>query len=114
MEVPEVKKVWLFDRLKHSVTLLASPADIQLREVPIFGHKADELFFCFEHWRKRALCSFQSEMKVDQLFCLDSIQQVFAKMGRECWSDDGLRNSAEWRDVRRLSSKTLGVFGWLR
>ncbi|MGB8325380.1 MAG: hypothetical protein WCE52_20645 [Candidatus Acidiferrum sp.] len=114
MESHEVKRIWLFDRLKDSVALLAAPPDIQLREMPISGRKADELFLRFDHWRMKVVGTFQSEIAADQLFCLDSIQQVFLKMGRECWSDDGLNNSAEWNHVRRLSTQTLEVFGWSR
>jgi hypothetical protein len=113
MEVLKANRAWLLGRLKHSLQLLAAPSDIQLQEVPPFGRKADELYLCFDHWRSKVMGSFPSDIATDQRSHLDSMEQIFMSMGRDCWTDDGVNNSAEWMHVRLLSSKTLQTFGWL-
>jgi hypothetical protein len=113
MDVLEPNRDWLLGRLKRSLKLLAAPADIQLRTVPPFGHKAGELYMSFNHWRVKVIGSFPSEIAIDQRFLLDSMERTFRGMGRECWTDDGVSSSPEWEHVRLLSSKTLQTFGWL-
>ncbi len=113
MEVDTANRAWLLGRLKHSLRILAAPAEIQLRGVSAFGRKADELYLSFEHWRARVMVSFPSEIAIDQRSLLDSMEKHFTGMGRECWTDSGVANSAEWEQVRHLSSKTLRAFGWL-
>ena len=110
MEVVTANRAWLLGRLKHSLEILAAPAEIQLREASASGHKADELFLRFEHWRSKVMGSFSSEIAIDQRFLLESMERTFTGMGRECWTDDGVSNSAEWEHVRLLSRKTLGTF----
>jgi hypothetical protein len=113
MEVVLANRAWLLGRLKHSLQILAAPADIQLREVSASSNKADQLYLKFEHWRSKVMSSFASEIEADQQSLLDSMERTFTRMGRECWTDDGVTNSAEWKDVRLLSRKTLKTFGWL-
>ena len=113
MQLLMADKAWVFDRLKHSLELLAAPPNIQLRVVPAFGYRADELYLSFDHWSAKLLSSFQSELATEQLYYLDSLQQIFVQMGHDCWTDSGVAASAEWERVRHLSSKTLQAFGWL-
>jgi len=112
MEIPKANRAWLLGRLKHSLEILAAPADFQLRAVPPFGHKACQLYMSFNHWRVKVVASFPSEIAMDQRFLLDSMERIFRGMGRECWTDDGVSSSPEWKYVRLLSSKTLQTFGW--
>ena len=113
MELVMADKAWVFDRLKRSLQLLAAPPDIQLRVVPAFGYRADELFLSFDHWRAKLLDNFQSELAAEQLSCLDCLQEIFVEMGHECWTDNGVHDSAEWKRVRQLSDQTLRAFGWV-
>jgi len=113
MELVTADKAWVFDRLKHSLQLLAAPPDIQLRVVPAFGYRADELFLSFDHWRAKLLDNFQSELAAEQLSCLDCLQETFVRMGHECWTDNGVHDSTEWQRVRQLSDRTLRAFGWV-
>jgi hypothetical protein len=113
MEVLKPNRDWLLGRLKHSLEILAAPADIQLRAVPPFGHKAGELYMSFNHWRVKVVGSFHSEIAMDQRLLLDSMERTFRGMGQECWTDDGVSSSPKWEHVRLLSSKTLQTFGWL-
>jgi hypothetical protein len=113
MEVLMANKAWVFDRLKHSLELLAAPPEIQLRVVPPFGYRADELYLSFEHWRMQVLGNFQSDLEADQVSGLDSLQQIFVQMSQDFWTDGAIASSAEWRHVRHLSSQTLEAFGWV-
>jgi len=108
----DAKKVWLFGRLKHSLRLLASQAEIQFRELPTFCNKSDELFISYNNWRMALMGNFQSEITAQQLSCLEAIQQQFGRMGRESWTDGAVNNSAEWEQIRRLSSAALEAFRW--
>jgi hypothetical protein len=112
IEMHIANRVWLFGRLKHSLQLLATQADIQLRELPDFCHKSDQLFLSFNNWRTALAANFKSEMTADQLSCIDAIQQTFVRMGRESWTDDAVSNSLEWKKIRHLSTITLESFGW--
>jgi len=103
----------VFNRLKHSLELLAAPPEIQLRVVPAFGYRADELFLSFDHWRNKLLVGFQSELENDQITSLDSLQELFVRMGNDCWTESGVHDSAEWKDVRQLSHEALKAFGWV-
>jgi hypothetical protein len=113
MEVLMANKTWVFERLKHSLELLAAPPEIQLRVVPSFGYRADELYLSFDHWRMKVLGSFQSELEEEQLSGLDSLQQIFVQMDQGFWTDAAIVASAEWRHVRHLSGETLQAFGWV-
>jgi hypothetical protein len=113
MELLVADKALVFGRLKHSLQLLAAPPDIQLRVVPAFGYRADELYLSFEHWRSKLLVHFESELQADQLSCLGSLQKIFVEMNHECWTDSGVAGSLEWQNVRSLSAQTLKAFGWL-
>jgi hypothetical protein len=99
----DAKKVWLFGRLKHSLQLLASQAEIQFRELPTFCNKSDELFISCSNWRMALMGNFQSEITAQQLSCHEAIQQQFGRMGRESWTDGEVNNSAEWKQIRQLS-----------
>jgi hypothetical protein len=72
-----------------------------------------ELYLSFDNWRMQVLANFQFELAADQLFCLDSLQEIFAKMGRDCWTDSGVLDAAEWKNVRQLSSRAWDAFGWI-
>ena len=113
MDVLKPNRDWLLGRLKHSLEILAAPADIQLRTVPSFGHRAGQLYMSFNHWRSRVVGYCPCEIGVGQRALLDSMERTFTDMSQECWTDNGVSSSPEWEHVRLLSSKTLQSFGWL-
>jgi hypothetical protein len=113
MELLFANRSLVFDRLKHSLELLAAPPEIQLRVVPAFGYRADELYLSFDHWRNKLLVNFQSELAAEQRTSLDSLQELFGRMGNDCWTDSGVHESTEWKDVRQLSFQALKAFGWV-
>jgi hypothetical protein len=111
LELFVTNKSLVFSRLKLSLELLAAPPEIQLHFVPDFGYRADELYLGFDQWRSQLLANFHSELAADQLNSLNSIQEVFILMDQRCWNDTAVADSAEWKNVRRLSATALGAFG---
>jgi hypothetical protein len=110
-----IDRLGIFERLRHSIQLLACPAEIQLSLLPSFVCKADELALDFDHWRLVAVSNFRSELTASQLACLDAIEGRLSElthMGSEHWSDDALRESTEWRGLRALATAALASFGW--
>src|SRR3981189_3109066 len=63
----------VFNRLKHSLELLAAPSDFQLRVAPGFGYRADALYIGFDHWRMKVLGNFESELASAALSCVRSL-----------------------------------------
>ena len=110
-----VDRLAIFERLKHSVQLLACPPEIQLKTLPRFVCKADELALDFELWREVVLDNFRSELSTDQMCCIESIDQGLSqltRMGPECWTEEAVRKSEEWKLVRTLAADALDSFGW--
>jgi hypothetical protein len=110
-----VYRLGIFERLKHSIQLLACPPEVQLNLLPSFVCKADELALDFDHWRDVALRNFRSELTVDQLSCLDAIGRRFSeltRMGSEHWTEIAVRESTEWQGIRVLAGAALASFGW--
>jgi len=56
--VQTVDRLGVFDRLKHSIQLLACSPETQLKMLPQFVGKAEELALDFDHWREVALDNF--------------------------------------------------------
>jgi hypothetical protein len=105
----------IFERLKHSIQLLACSPEIQLKMLPQFVRKADELALDFDHWREVALDNFRSELTSHQLSCLDAIDSTLSELtrvGTESWTEDAVRESGEWKAVRTLAVAALDSFGW--
>jgi hypothetical protein len=55
----EVNRLWLFERLKHSLQLLACPPEIQLGKFPDFVHAPDELALDFDDFRMAFVSNFE-------------------------------------------------------
>ena len=91
-----IDRLGTFERLKHSLQLLACPAEVQLNLLPSFVCKADELALGFNQWRLVAVDNFRSELTASQLSCLDAIDGSLSEltnMGSEHWTDDAVRTS---------------------
>jgi hypothetical protein len=110
-----IDRLGIFERLKHSIQLLACPAEVQLNLLPRFVCKADELALDFDQWRLVAVSSFRSELTTSQLLCLDAIDTSLSELtalGSEHWTDDAVRKSTEWQGIRALAAAALASFGW--
>jgi hypothetical protein len=92
-----VDRLGIFERLKHAIQLLACPPEIQLKMLPHFVCKADELGLGFDRWKEIVLNNFRSEMSTDQLSSMENIDRSLAdlmQMGPEYWTQDAVRESA--------------------
>lgn len=110
-----VDRVGIFERLKHSVQLLASPAEVQLRTMPDFVCKADELALDFDLWKDATLSNFRSELTGAQTVSIDAISRSLSDMtraGPQLWTEKAVRESEEWKDIRALAADALASFGW--
>lgn len=110
-----VNRTGILERLKHSIQLLACPADVQLRMLPDFVCKADELALDFDHWKDVVLAQFSSELTPAQkasLAALDSSLSQVTKAGPPLWTEDSVRQSDQWANTRVLAASALKVFGW--
>lgn len=108
-------KTGIFERLKHSVQLLASSPEVQLRLLPPFVCKADELALDFDHWREVALHNYGEDLSADQTSTLATLDQTFDRLtngGSEHWTDEAVRYSQEWQGIRALAAAALKAFGW--
>jgi hypothetical protein len=105
----------IFRRLKHSVQLLASSPEVQLRLLPPFVCKADELALDFDHWCGIAFHNYGSDLNADQQSALKALDQKFSwltKNAKEEWTDQAIRESGEWQEIRFLATHILDTFGW--
>jgi hypothetical protein len=75
--VYEADRTWIFERLKHSLQLLACRAEIQLNNVPNFVAVADELALDFESFRDTRTGNYRTELTAEQASCLDSLDRSF-------------------------------------
>lgn len=114
-EMGEYTKEAVFERLKHSIQLLASPPEIQLQLLPSFVCKADELALNFDQWREVALNNYEKELSIDQISATDALDvklDWLTDNGGQHWTDEAIRTSPEWQNVRCLALNTLRAFGW--
>jgi hypothetical protein len=105
----------IFERLEHSVQLLASPPDIQLQRLPRFVCKADELVLDFDPWQDVIFRNYGKELSVDQISSIRKLDEKLhwlTKNGVQHWTDDAVRTSPEWRNVQSLAASVLKAFGW--
>ncbi len=105
----------IFERLKHSVQLLASPAEVQLRSLPDFVCKGDELALDFDQWHTTVLSNYRSMLTANQLSSLAALNEKLdwlSNKEREYWSDRAVCHSDEWEEIRGLARKVLESFQW--
>jgi hypothetical protein len=111
----EFTKEAIFERLRHSLQLLASPAVTQLKLLPPYVCKADELALEFDNWQEISLHNYRKEFSVDQISAmsaLDAKLDWLSNAGKEYWSDEAVRTSPEWQNIRYLGTCVLDAFGW--
>src|ERR1700724_2280181 len=89
----------IFERLKHSVQLLASPPDVQLRLLPDYVCRADELALEFDHWTDVTFRNYCSELSSDEVSALTALDEAFNRLtalgkteqGKKEWEDEAIR-----------------------
>jgi hypothetical protein len=88
-----VDRLGIFERLKHSIQLLALPPKIQLKLLPDFVCKPDELALEFDHWREVVLQNFSSGLSSEQMSCIESIRRSISDLRPEHWTEYAVRKS---------------------
>jgi len=108
-----------FRELKWSLQALAIPASDQLSLFPQFAAKPDELARDFDHWASVVNENYEEELSSAQIDALAAISQTFqtisghaAEFEAELWTEEAVRSSSHWDDIRRVAAVALEVFGW--
>jgi hypothetical protein len=110
-----VSRQGILDRLKHSIQLLGCPAEMQLKLLPVFVCKADELALDFDNWKTVALKNFGPQLTEYQLHCLSALDERLTELSRsnpEIWTENAMRESVEWQRIREVALVALEAFGW--
>lgn len=108
-------KFEIFERLKNSVQLLAALPDEQLNALPDYVCKADELALDFDQWREMTIHNYGNDLTSVQrssLVALDDKLNQLTAQGKEYWTDQAVRTSLEWQQVRELANHVLRAFSW--
>jgi hypothetical protein len=90
----EADGTWIFERLKHSLQLLACRAEIQLNNFPNFVAVADELALDFENFRATLTGNYRTELTAEQASCLDSLERSLSELNEETWSNGAVVDSS--------------------
>jgi hypothetical protein len=90
----EADRTWIFERLKHSLQLLACRAEIQLNNFPNFVAVADELALDFENFRDALRGNYRTELTAEQASCLASLDRSLSELNEETWNNGAAVNSS--------------------
>lgn len=112
-------RAWHRRQLKWALQALAIPAEAQLRLFPDWVVKADELALDFDHWALVIRSNYAEELTHQQSARLADVDRSLGEMPRggagagvDLWSDDALRSSPHWVQVRQCAGAALAAFGW--
>jgi hypothetical protein len=115
--VTQTSKHSIFLQLKWSLQALAISADDQLSLFPDFVCKTDELMLDFDNWSATASQFGFTPIQSNVIRAIDELLTRMSRGGdlfsKELYTEYGLRNSEQWRNVRRLAKEALHEFGWL-
>jgi len=118
MNVPDRDAI--FSSIEEALQLLACPAPVQLQLFPDFVCVTDEFALDFDNWQSVIIGNFGAELTSEQLGCLKAIDERFTSHSRggasfteQFWTDEALRESADWENIREMARRALRAFGWL-
>jgi hypothetical protein len=110
---------WHFKQLRWSLQALAGAGSVQRTLFPDHAVSADELALDFDHWASFIRDSYEHELSEPQAESLAAIERKLTTMSRdgaefdlELWTDEGLRTSEHWTEIRSLATLSLDAFGW--
>ena len=69
----------------------------------------------FDHWLDVALHNYRTELTADQLCALKTLDEKLTWLTTnaiEEWTEQAVRNSLHWENVRHLAAKMLQAFDW--
>jgi hypothetical protein len=105
----------MIERLVHALRILAEPAGVQLARVPDFAARSGELALDFaDALRLVTDCPqlYLTTLQRESLEQLDAFLEQRSDGARSSfWSEDAVRTSAEWAEVRRLAAAALVELG---
>ncbi|TLN01262.1 hypothetical protein FDZ73_16585 [bacterium] len=105
-----------FRKLKWTIQALALPPEEQLRLFPDFVCKADELALEYHEALAVIKGKFWDQCSPEQKQSLIELDKFLDQMSGEVnalsWTDEALRSSPIWVEVRRLALEALSAFGW--
>lgn len=103
-----------FGELTSSLRALASEPSAQLALFPESMNKADDLASRFDDSSRAVQDEYAPDLSRAQIDALDAVSRRLATMSRdgaefdpELWTDDAVRTSPHWRDVRALARAAL-------
>src|SRR5262245_63674176 len=106
-----------FKQLTASLKALASEPSDQLALFPQSMSKASDLASRFDDSARIVCSEYQSDLSPLQIEALANLVEWFATMSRDgsefdptLWTDEAVRSSEHWREVRLLARAALDVF----
>jgi hypothetical protein len=103
--------------LEQVVRVAALPAERQIESFPSFCVVADEIALDYDNCCGWALEGYKAPVLTDEqrssLVALDErLNRMSGKHNAELWTDEALRCSPEWDEVRKDARRIMDSFGW--
>jgi hypothetical protein len=105
----------VLQHLRHSLQLLASPAQAQLSHFPAgWVVLTDEMVLDFDSWVERISSYWKlSKEQMARLTELDEfLNKMSASSNSDLWTDEALPSDPRWEEVRTLAKAALISFVW--
>ena len=103
-------------QLQYALQTLALPVTAQLRLHARDGCRVEELALAFDRWQAKARRELADGLTCEQVEILSRLDRKLLILSgsryKPTWSDEALRQSAEWRQVREIAREALAKFGW--
>ena len=105
----------ILQHLRHSLQLLASPAQAQLSHFPAgWVVLTDEMALDFDAWIERIYSYWK--LSKEQMVRLTELDEFLNKMSdsssKDFWTDEALSSDPRWEEVRTLAKAALVSCGW--
>lgn len=102
------------DKIKWAVQALAQPAEIQIGLFPDFVNVADELALTWEEALGEITenDNFSDDILMNIHSLDESILAISGDSNSEFWTDDALRESNKWEEVRSIAATIIKKMSW--
>lgn len=104
------------NELKWVTIALSMSADKQFRLFPSFINIADDMAVTWETEFENLNAYFPSlsKQQKETFFALDEyIASISGENYLDVWTNDGVRHSDEWIEIRKLSKNIVEAMGWI-
>jgi hypothetical protein len=116
---PAVQRELLFKQLRWALTSLAAVGSDQQTLFPDHVEKPGKLALEFDRCVSLIRGEYGPDLSEAQAGVLTAIEEKLATIVRDSnafdtdlWTDEAVRSSEHWADVRRLASAALEAFEW--